>query len=61
MRDGALLNTYQEQMMDLNMTEFIWNLCEILWIDPAPGKTKNCLLKNQHMHTNFDTATAESF
>jgi len=27
----------EEQMKTFNMTELVWSLCEILWIDLAPG------------------------
>ena len=28
----------EDQLKVFDMTELIWSLCEILWIDAAPGK-----------------------
>ncbi|XP_052766096.1 nuclear pore complex protein Nup85-like isoform X1 [Mya arenaria] len=35
--DGDSKAVLEEQMKIFNMTELIWSLCEILWIDLAPG------------------------
>lgn len=35
--DADLQEQYNDQMKIFNMTELIWHLCEILWIDVAPA------------------------
>ena len=35
--DETQQSLYEDQLKVLNMTELIWSLCEILWIDTAPG------------------------
>lgn len=36
-RDEVMKTEYEEQLKVFNVTDLIWNLCEILWIDSAPG------------------------
>ena len=35
--DEAQKHLYEDQQRTFDLTELIWSLCEILWIDVAPG------------------------
>ena len=35
--DETQKRLYEDQQRTFDLTELIWSLCEILWIDVAPG------------------------
>ena len=40
--DSTKKTELEEQLKIFNSTDLIWSLCEILWVDIAPGKLQAC-------------------